>query len=150
MATEIHKNASHIATGILGEEEALRYLSGHGFRLVARNWRPAGRERNLELDLIGRWERFLVFVEVKTRNTLVAGATDVPSGLHGFTPAKQRAMIRAARAYLGENDLWDAPCRFDLVCITFLSGGTPQVDHYRDVIELGQTLDSGDAHWQPW
>ena len=144
------KTADHITTGTHGEEEALRYLASRGFSLLSRNWRPSGRGKNLELDLVGRWEQSLVFVEVKTRRAAVFDATDGPSGIYNFTLAKQRAIIRAARAYLAENGLWDAPCRFDLVCITLLPGTMPQVDHYRDVIELGQTLDSGNASWQPW
>ena len=147
---EANIRAAHIATGVRGEEEALRHLSRRGFRLAARNWRPDGRARNLELDLVGEWEKTLVFVEVKTRRAASAKPVDGPTGLHNFTPPKQRAMIRAARAYLAENGLWEKPCRFDLVCITLLPGAPPQVDHYRDVIKLGQTLDSGDASWQPW
>ena len=87
---------------------------------------------------------------MKTRRVTVSEETDGPAGLHNFTPAKQRLMVRAAHRYLAEKKLWDTPCRFDLVCITFLPGLRPQVDHYRDVIELGQTLDSGNAPWQPW
>lgn len=150
MPPKTDTRAPHITTGARGEEEALRYLSRGGFRLTARNWRPGGRARNLELDLVGEWEKTLVFVEVKTRHAVAAETTDGPAGLRGFTPAKQRAMVRAARAYLTENGLWEKTCRFDLVCITLLPGTLPQVDHYRDVIELGQTLDSGDASWQPW
>ena len=141
---------SHIATGASGEEEALRYLSRRGFRLVARNWRPRNGTGKLELDLIGYWEEALVFVEGKTRRAAAADAFDAPAGLYNFSPAKQRNMVRAARAYLAEKALWDAPCRFDLVCVTLLPGQAPRMDHYRDVIELGQTLDSGDASWQPW
>lgn len=142
--------AAHITTGLHGEEEALRYLSRKGFRLTVRNWRPGGRAGHLELDLVGEWEKSLVFVEVKTRHAVAMETFDGPAGLRGFTPAKQRTMVRAARAYLAETGQWEKPCRFDLVCITLLPGTSPQVDHYRDVIELGQTLDSGDASWQPW
>ena len=142
--------ANHLEIGTQGEKEALCYLARNGFRLLSRNWRPKGSNNRLELDLIGRWEQALVFVEVKTRRAVTADQTDEPSGLYGFTPAKQRAMLRAAHAYLAENDLWDMPCRCDLVCITLLPGLTPQVDHYRDVIEFGKALDSGNAPWQPW
>lgn len=147
---EQSKPAAHIATGSSGEEKALRFLLDRGFRLTARNWRPEGKARNLELDLIGDWEKCLVFVEVKTRRAPALDASEGPAGLANFTPAKQRSMVRAARAYLAQNGLWDKACRFDLVCITLLPGQEPRVDHYRDVIELGQTLDSGDAAWQPW
>lgn len=143
-------NRSHIATGISGEEEALRHLVNRGFRLAARNWRARGGVGKTELDLVGRWEQSLVFVEVKTRRTRASDFFDAPAGLYNFSPAKRRNMVHAARTYLAENSLWDEPCRFDLVCVTLLPGASPQVDHYRDVIELGQTVDSRDAPWQPW
>lgn len=145
---------THIVTGSLGEDEALRYLSGKGFKLSARNWRPEGALKNLELDLVGEWESSLVFVEVKAgsarRGNWAAGLFDSPAGLRNFTPAKRKNMVRAAGAYLGKHGAWNIPCRFDLVCVTFLPGQPPRMDHYRNVIELGQTLDSGNASWQPW
>jgi len=145
---------THIKTGSLGEDEALRYLSGKGFRLSTRNWRPGGKLKKLELDLVGEWEASLVFVEVKTRSVQPfadsADFFDGPAGLHNFTPAKRKNMVRAAGAYLAEHGAWDIPCRFDLVCVTLLPGQPPRMDHYRNVIELGQTLDSGNASWQPW
>jgi len=142
--------ADHIATGISGEDEAARFLATRGFSFVARNWRPTGKARNLELDVVGRWESFLVFVEVKTRRPGTRETEDYPAAIHNFSPAKQRNMIRAVRAYLTEHGAWNEPCRFDLVCVTLLSGQQPQVEHYRNVIELGQTVDSRDASWQPW
>ncbi|MDL2210507.1 YraN family protein [Desulfovibrio sp. OttesenSCG-928-O18] len=146
-----HQNsAPHIATGASGEAEAARFLTAQGFSLVARNWRPSGKARNLELDLIGKWEASLVFVEVKTRRVKAGETEEHPAAIHNFSPAKQRNMIRAVRAYLTEHDAWSEPCRFDLVCVTLLPGNSPQLEHYRDVIELGQTVDSGDASWQPW
>ncbi len=144
------KNASHLATGASGEEAALRHLSRQGFSPTARNWRPRGGAGRTELDLVGKWDKTLVFVEVKTRRIAAASPLDAPAGLRNFSPAKRRNMVRAARAYLTEHGLWNMPCRFDLVCVTFLPGAQPQVDHYRDVIELGQTLDRGYAPWQPW
>ncbi|MDR3073907.1 MAG: YraN family protein [Deltaproteobacteria bacterium] len=140
----------HLATGDYGEGEALRHLSARGFSLLARNWRPKGGKRGLELDLAGLWESFLVFVEVKTRRTRSPEGMEGPDGLWNFSPAKRRNMARAAQAYLREHDAWERPCRFDLVCVTLFPGQRPRVDHYRDVIDLGQTLGNGNASWQPW
>ena len=71
----------------------------------------------------------------------------------GFTAessAKRKNMVRAAEAYLAAHEAWDRLCRFDLVCVTFLPGQPPRMDHYRNVIELGKTLDSRNPAWQPW
>lgn len=138
----------HILTGNAGEDEALRYLAGQGFSLLARNWRPGGPSHRLELDIVGRWENRLVFVEVKTRRDPLAETGEI-AALRNFSPAKQRNMARAAQAFLAAHDAWDVPCRFDLVCVTFLPG-QKLLDHYRDVVEFGKTLAGGNAAWQPW
>lgn len=150
------KLSGHLATGAAGEDAALRHLAARGFRLISRNWRPRNGTGKLELDLVGERDSELVFVEVKTR-TGRGNATpdeldgpDGPKAFRNFTPAKRGNMIRAATAYLAEHGLWAKPCRFDLVCVTFFPGKPPQVDHYRDVIELGHSLDRGNASWQPW
>ena len=140
----------HLMTGKMGEQEALRHLRGLGFSPLVLNWRPKGGARGLELDLVGLWEACLVFVEVKTRWADPLADAESPAGLQNFSPAKQRNMARAARAYLIEHDAWASPCRFDLVCITLLPGQKLRVDHYRDVIDLRQTLGNSNAAWQPW
>ena len=148
-AKDPRKRTAHLATGVLGEEEAFRFLRARKFRLFDRNWRPCNGTGKLELDLVGDWESALVFVEVKTRRENLPGKAEGFAPFLNFSPAKQRNMVRAARAYLAEHDIWDMPCRFDLVCVTLLPGFAPLVDHYRNVIELGQTLDSRDSSWQP-
>ncbi len=146
---------AHLALGATGETQALRHLTNMGFRLLHRNWRPAGNARSLELDLVGILADTLVFVEVKTRRDneyTELGPAD------NFTPDKRRKIARAAGAYLQQHACWDKPCRFDLVCVTFFSDKPPKVEHYAHVIEL--TLNAkhtgsgaargGNAAWQPW
>ena len=144
--------ASHLATGARGEATALSYLERRGFRLLARNWRPRGRYRSLELDLVGEWESALVIVEVKTRRIAAYDEGEGPAGLGGFTLAKRKNILRAAGLFIAERDMWEAPCRIDLICVTFtkIPPDAVRVEHYRNVIECGQTLDSGNAPWQPW
>ena len=148
-AKKASHRAPHRATGESGEDIAARHLATLGFRILVRNWRPDGALRNLELDIVGKWESCLVFAEVKTRRARCPDQASHAPGLHNFTPAKRRNLLRAARAYLAQNTLWDVPCRIDLVCVTLLPGQKPLVDHYRNVIDAGQTLDSGNTHWQP-
>lgn len=137
------------AIGDSGEDIAARHLARLGFRVLARNWRPEGAARNLELDLVGRWEGCLAFVEVKTRTARLGEGVETIPALANFTPAKRRNLTRAARAFLAANGMWDVPCRIDLVCVTLLPGQEPVVDLYRDVTDPGNSLDSSDAHWQP-
>ncbi len=78
-------------TGALGEQAAASYLEKRGYEIVARNF----RSRFGEIDLVAQNDRFLAFVEVKTRDEEGIG--------HPFafiTSAKQKKVIRAAQYYL--------------------------------------------------
>jgi putative endonuclease len=140
--------APHLALGAAGEEAALQSLLGKGVRLLARNWRPSGVERGLELDIVLVEGDTVVFVEVKTRRTATVGES---RPVHGaFTAGKRTNMIRAARRFLAEHELWSSPCRFDLVCVGMDADNRATLEHYNNVVELGQTLDCRDSPWQPW
>ncbi len=148
-------NTAHLALGADGETRALRHLNALGFRLLARNWRPSGAARSLELDLVGMLDGFLLFVEVKSRRD--SDLTEA-GPLDNFTQAKRRKITRAAEAYLHEHARWNTPCRFDLICVTFFSGRQPELEHYAHVIEgihignssASRTVGRGHTAWQPW
>lgn len=108
--------------------------------LLDRNW----REGRLELDLVCRDGDTIVFVEVKTRASAERGG---PEG--ALTPAKQRSLSRAAQAWLAAHEAWDAPCRFDVVCLV-ARDGTFSAEHYRHAFDFAPSLDRGHAPWQPW
>ncbi|HEB88115.1 MAG TPA: YraN family protein [Deltaproteobacteria bacterium] len=77
-----------------GEAHAARFLESRGYRIVARNVRAD----RVEIDLIVRRGRLLVFVEVKSRRT----------GAHGLAAEavddrKQRRLRRGAHAWLAAN-----------------------------------------------
>ncbi|MBO4312376.1 MAG: YraN family protein [Desulfovibrionaceae bacterium] len=113
--------------GQSGEDAAARLLQAKGLGIIARNWRKG----SLELDLVCRDGGTLVFVEVRTRR---AGGMLTPA--ESLTPSKRRSFERAARAYLQANDLWDSPCRFDLVCAEARSINPPfdlQLEHFINV-----------------
>ncbi|MBY0239529.1 MAG: YraN family protein [Burkholderiaceae bacterium] len=97
--------------GQAGEDRALDYLSGHGLKLVERNFRcKVG-----EIDLVMNHQGCLVFVEVRRRESLAHGGA-----LASVTPAKQRRMVRAAQWYLKrylQRYRQMPPCRFDVVAI---------------------------------
>ena len=140
--------APHLALGAAGEEAALQFLLRKGTRLLARNWRPTGVERGLELDIVLIEGDTVVFVEVKTRR---AAPVDESRPVYGaFTAGKRANMIRAARRFLAEQELWSSPCRFDLICVSMDAHNRATLERYNNVVELGQTLDCRDAPWQPW
>lgn len=146
MAVVSKAPAPHLALGVAGEEAALKTLLRRGVRLLARNWRPAGAERGLELDIVLMEGDTVVFVEVKTRSH---DAAERP--VYGaFTGSKSAKMVREARQFLAAHDLWSRPCRFDLVCVRMDPENRAHVECYNNVVELGQTLDNRNAAWQPW
>jgi len=97
--------------GASAEAAAETFLSGHGLRLLARNYRC----RFGELDLIMRDGQTLVFVEVRYRRSHSFGGA-----LASITAAKREKLLRTARHYMASrNEIPD--CRFDAV---LLSGDT--------------------------
>jgi putative endonuclease len=113
--------------GRRAEWAALLLLMAKGYRPRHRNWRGAGGE----LDLVMRHRDTTVFVEVKARSDdLLGGAAAA------FNHDKQRVLVRVSNAYLGRYDLWQRPCRFDLVTVERSSGVLPwRIRHYRDVFQ---------------
>jgi putative endonuclease len=94
-------------TGAQAEEQALRFLLGHGLKLKARNYRC----RMGEIDLILLDGKTLVFVEVRMRrNRAFGGAAE------SITQNKRARVLAAARHYLAGKQPTPA-CRFDAVLI---------------------------------
>lgn len=93
--------------GQLAEDRACDYLQAQGFELLTRNYRLRGGE----IDLIGRDGDYLVFVEVRYRNTEAFGGA-----LSSVDLRKQQRIIRTAEHYLMRYAV-DLPCRFDVIAI---------------------------------
>ncbi len=106
------------ATGAMGEDMACDYLSRHGYRVIARNYRT----RRGEIDVIAAQKEWLVFVEVKTRRSVRCGF-----GAEAVTWRKQRHLLAAALAYLAAHPC--EKCRFDVIEITLLPGAEPRLRH---------------------
>lgn len=106
--------------GSQGEELALNYLSGIGYRLLKRNYRC----RFGEVDLIMADGSVTVFIEVKTRRSLIFGAPQ-----EAVVPAKQARLKRIAEYYMVTNGIHEAHLRFDVVGISFSPQGVPKIEH---------------------
>ncbi|GFM32833.1 YraN family protein [Desulfovibrio subterraneus] len=130
----------HLVTGANGEEAAARFLTDRGYRIAARNWRHG----KLELDIVCTRGNETIFVEVKTR---AQGSLQRPD--EALTAAKRRSLIRAAQQYISAANLWDRPCRFDLIAVV-RSGDTYHVEHMENAFDLSQPVGSGNTAWQPW
>lgn len=112
--------------GDRGEDAAARHLKGRGYRILERNW----RWRQWELDLVCRDGDTVVFVEVKTRSARTMGTP-----ADALTRAKQQRLVKAASRYLSEHDLWDSPCRFDLVGVVDNGDGLA-IEHMENAFDL--------------
>lgn len=95
------------SSGKTGEDRAAEFLAEKGFRLLCRNY----RSRFGEIDIIAENGRYLLFVEVKTRES---GALTGP--LEAVTPAKQRKIAKTALLYLESHPTKLQP-RFDVIGI---------------------------------
>jgi putative endonuclease len=109
------------ALGRLGEEIALGYFRGKGYRIVERGFRLFRGE----IDIIAYDGPTLVFIEVKTRATTEFGLPE-----DAVTPAKQRQIQKIARGFLVERSLGEPDCRFDVLAILVPAEGDPAVTHY--------------------
>ncbi|HET6362104.1 MAG TPA: YraN family protein [Gemmatimonadota bacterium] len=107
--------------GESGEEAAARYLTGKGWRILARRWKGAGRE----IDLVAKRGGVLALVEVKTRH---------PGGLAPASAAvdwrKQRQLAAAGTVAAIRWPNTDE-VRFDVIGVTWNPDG-PAVDHLED------------------
>ena len=93
--------------GRAAEMAAADLMRAGGYTLLAHRFRgPAG-----EIDLIARRGRTIVFVEVRARPTLEAGAWSV-------TVEKRRRLVRAAEGWLSRNPQFaDFDLRFDVILL---------------------------------
>jgi putative endonuclease len=94
--------------GQAGEDKAIGTLKKEGYKIIERNYRnPFG-----EIDIIAEEGGYLVFVEVKKRNTAAFG-----DPLHAINRTKRRHIIRSAMFYLKANKCFNRKIRFDVVGI---------------------------------
>lgn len=91
-----------------GEALAVTHLKARGYEILARNYRAVRGE----IDLVAQDGDCIVFVEVKTRRSLKFGLPQA-----AVTAQKQRQISKVALAYLQTHNLFDAPCRFDVIAI---------------------------------
>jgi putative endonuclease len=92
--------------GSLGEETAIKTLKKRGYKILERNHTT----RFGEIDIIAEEGGYLVFVEVKKRNTNQFG-----DALSAITRIKQQHIVKSALWYMKRNKCFDRRVRFDAV-----------------------------------
>lgn len=91
------------------EKAAAFYLEQSGYEILEYNYRC----KIGEIDLIAKDGEYLVFCEVKYRRS-----EDKKNPLEAVNKKKQKTIVRCAQWYLTEHNLWDVPCRFDVIGIS--------------------------------
>ncbi|MBX6370894.1 MAG: YraN family protein [Acidothermus sp.] len=112
--------------GVFGEDLAVRYLTGRGIRVLARNWRC----REGEVDIFARDGDVLVVCEVKTRRSTAFGAP-----VEAVTASKIARLRRLAIRWLAEQEPQQhfAAIRFDVVSVFQPPQGPPFIEYLAGV-----------------
>ena len=92
----------------MGEALAVAHLKARGYEILAQNYRAVRGE----IDLVVKDGNFIVFVEVKTRRSLKFGTPQAAVNIQ-----KQRQISKVALTYLQTYNLFDTPCRFDVIAV---------------------------------
>lgn len=97
-------------TGNEMEDIAAQYLTERGVRILERNF----RSRDAEIDIIGKQEEVLVFIEVKARRT---GKRADPPRKRWEAPNRRRSADARTAICMKRIDPYSAGIRFDVVAI---------------------------------
>lgn len=92
--------------GTIGEIDAVQFLKNKKYQIIATNY----RNRMGEIDIIAKDKNALVFVEVKSRATLLYGR---PCEAVDFR--KQQKIRKTAELYLVTTKNYYADVRFDVI-----------------------------------
>jgi len=110
-------------TGEKGEEVASDYLKRKGFDILERNY----KNKHSEIDIVAKKEGVLVFVEVRSTNSLFFGT---PEETIDFR--KMRKLEKNALAYTFFND-YEGEYRVDVVTVVFEENKIKEINHYENV-----------------
>ncbi|PWG79493.1 YraN family protein [Pararcticibacter amylolyticus] len=114
--------AVHNDLGHRGEAIAAQFLMDKGFRILHTNWLYG----KAEVDIIAAYDRYIIFVEVKTRSS-----TDFGQPEEFVSPSKQRRLQWAAEGYIYQAQ-YKGEIRFDIVSVLFDMRGRYTVRHIED------------------
>ena len=115
--------AVHNVTGKSGEDEVTEYLKKQKYQILARNF----KSKLGEIDIVAKDGDQAVFVEVKTRSSMLFGA---PSEAIGYK--KLLSLIKASEYYLLINNL-DQNYRIDAVEVIMVDGIVKSINQIKNI-----------------
>jgi putative endonuclease len=116
--------AKDVQLGREGEQAAVSYLEGCGFRILDRNWRCGDGE----IDIVATERRTCVVCEVKTRS-----GTRFGTPIDAVGPAKRRRLRRLAALWLSAHGMRFDQIRIDVVGLLRDDAGGFTIEHVRGV-----------------
>lgn len=108
----------NIKKGLLGENEAIKYLISQGYRIMDRNYRT----RLGEIDIIAIKSKNPVFVEVKARTSANYGYP-----YEAVNWKKREKIYKSSLIYIKHRKLEDYQIRYDIIEV-FLRE-KPKINH---------------------
>ena len=115
-----------VSTGRVGEEYIKELLISKGYKFVCSNF----KSRFGEIDVIVRDDKYIVFVEVKTRKK-----GSLVGAFESITISKQKKIMRTAEYYLLKNPCKLQP-RFDAAAVETDNGRIIAVDYLTDAFRV--------------
>ncbi len=111
--------------GKKGEKLAVKFLKKKGYKVIKQNYKT----RIGEIDIIAKDRETLVFIEVKTRESVEYGLP-----FEAVNRAKKKKIANVALLYLKKvKEI--PPCRFDIVSI-YYEKGKPEFELIKDAFEV--------------
>lgn len=120
----MNENQNKRSKGKEGELIASKYLENLGYEIIEMNYQYG----HGEIDIIAKDKNEIVFVEVKTRKSLLFGSPEF-----AFTKSKINQVKKIAYSYLIEKQLENISARIDAVAILILKDAEPIINHYKNI-----------------
>ncbi|RJQ24676.1 YraN family protein [Candidatus Parcubacteria bacterium] len=112
-----------LSTGKIGEEKAAEHLKKLGYKIVSKNFRT----KLGEIDIIALEKEILIFVEVKTRTSLLYGHP-----ADAVTAKKLRSLIKACHIFLSKEKQYK-DFRIDVLEVFLLDTYNYKINHIKNI-----------------
>ncbi len=109
--------------GKLGEQLAENYLIQNHYTILEKNFMC----KQGEIDIIAFGENYLVFIEVKTRSSLLYGKP-----IDSVNNIKQKHLYKSAKFYLYLHNLENYFVRFDVIEV-YLYNNKYKINHIKQI-----------------
>lgn len=111
--------------GDIGEEKATEHLRKIGYKILDRNYRC----RFGEIDIIAKYNDYIVFIEVKTRRGEGYGRP-----IEAINSAKLNRILKTVNFYLAEKRMFDSNIRIDAIEVLLSNLKEIRLNHIENIV----------------